>query len=258
MSDLETLAAIDDGRVIIWPFDRQSLNTSSYDIRLGEFYYEEHRPSLATRARALLTPKRAMVFNPYDKEHVDRVWGKDEDFLRAKPAKEVLRSYISSDWMGIEQRDLLTTGIHPDDLIILVGPRRTILAHSQEFIGGVRYATSMMKARSSWGRSFVEVCKCAGWGDIGFFNRWTMEITNNSYWYSIPLVVGRRIAQIALLTTGEIQGDSYSTEQSKYQTSEKLDDVITTWHPRLLKPGLWRDRDIVRMPAMPEQLPLAA
>lgn len=27
--------------------------------------------------------------------------------------------------------------------------------------------TTMMKARSSMGRNFIEVCKCAGWGDIG-------------------------------------------------------------------------------------------
>ena len=131
MSDLETLAALDDGRVIIWPFNRQSLNTSSYDIRLGEFYYEEHRPSLLTRARALLTPSRSVIFNPYDKVHVDRVWGKDEDFLRARPASEALNSKY---WRTKSFHD----GIHPDDLIILVGPRRTILAHSQEFIGGVR------------------------------------------------------------------------------------------------------------------------
>ena len=24
----------------------------------------------------------------------------------------------------------------------------------------------MMKARSSLGRNFIEVCKCAGWGDV--------------------------------------------------------------------------------------------
>ena len=37
-----------------------------------------------------------------------------------------------------------------------------------------------MQARSSLGRSYIEVCKCAGMGDVGFCNRWTMEITNNS------------------------------------------------------------------------------
>lgn len=64
----------------------------------------------------------------------------------------------------------------------------------------------MMKARSSIGRNFIEVCKCAGWGDVGYINRWTMEITNNSSHYAIPLVVGRRIGQIIFFETGPILG----------------------------------------------------
>jgi hypothetical protein len=32
--------------------------------------------------------------------------------------------------------------------------------------------TTMMKARSSLGRNFIEICKCAGWGDVGYINRW--------------------------------------------------------------------------------------
>jgi len=43
---------------------------------------------------------------------------------------------------------------------------------------------------------FFSFIQCAGWGDVGYINRWTMEITNNSRFYAIPLVVGRRIAQI--------------------------------------------------------------
>lgn len=58
-----------------------------------------------------------------------------------------------------------------------------------------------MKARSSLGRNFIEICKCAGWGDVGYVNRWTMEITNNSRYYTIPLVVGRRVAQIVFFET---------------------------------------------------------
>ena len=60
-----------------------------------------------------------------------------------------------------------TTASHPftrgyEDL----HPGETILAHTQEFIGGRECVTTMMKARSSLGRVFVAVCKCAGWGDV--------------------------------------------------------------------------------------------
>ena len=94
-----------------------------------------------------------------------------------------------------------------------------------QYIGGRETVTTMMKARSSMGRNFIAVCKasadlffcnlffvsnhcyqCAGWGDIGYINRWTMEITNNSRYYSIPLVVGRRIAQIVFFDSDGTDG----------------------------------------------------
>ncbi len=112
-------------------------------------------------------------------------------------------------------------GIDPNDQIILLEPGETILAHTNEFIGGKHHITTMMKARSSLGRNFIEVCKCAGWGDVGYTNRWTMEITNNSSHYSIPLVVGRRIAQIIFFETGPIINDNY-TKTGKYQSSDDI------------------------------------
>lgn len=44
-----------------------------------------------------------------------------------------------------------------------------------------------------------------------------MEITNNSRYYSIPLVVGRRIAQIVFFDTEGIDQASYESS-GKYQT----------------------------------------
>jgi len=52
---------------------------------------------------------------------------------------------------------------------------------------------------------------------VGYVNRWTMEITNNSRYYSIPLVVGRRIAQIVFFDTEGIEQQSYEAS-GKYQT----------------------------------------
>jgi hypothetical protein len=49
-----------------------------------------------------------------------------------------------------------------DDRVIFISPQETILAHTQEFIGGRKTVTTMMKARSSLGRNFIEICKCAG------------------------------------------------------------------------------------------------
>lgn len=202
--------------IVIDPFDAKNLSTSSYDVRLGEYYFSE-------------TPACGRAFyNPYSEQEVRRVWG---EVCRAIPLKETRpQSYEKVE------------GVDPDDLVILVGPGETILGHTQEFIGGRGHITTKMQARSSWGRNFIEVCKCAGWGDVGFVNRWTMEITNNSKYYTIPLVVGRRIAQIVFFETGQVEGD-YS-EGGKYQTTDVVAELKKRWSPEMMLPKLYLDREI--------------
>jgi dCTP deaminase len=87
------------------------------------------------------------------------------------------------------------------------------------------------------------VCKCAGWGDVGYINRWTMEITNNSRHYAIPLVVGRRIAQIVFFETGHILNNDYSSS-GKYQSHQDLTKMKKEWNPSSMLPKLYLDRDI--------------
>ncbi len=43
LSDLRILAALDEGDVVIEPFDRAQLGTNSYDVRLGEWYFLPNR-----------------------------------------------------------------------------------------------------------------------------------------------------------------------------------------------------------------------
>jgi dCTP deaminase len=102
----------------------------------------------------------------------------------------------------------------------------------------------MMKARSSLGRNFIEVCKCAGWGDVGYVNRWAMEITNNSRNYIIPLVVGRRIAQIVFFETGPILESDYS-KGGKYQSTTDMKALKKMWEPEMILPRLYKDREAV-------------
>jgi len=219
LSDRKILAAMKDGDIIITPFKRENLATSSYDLTLGEFFFVEQQPEHFQN-----------IFNIYEKEQIERVWGKKPE--RAKTASEVFKDYK------------FTFGnIAPTDKVILLAPGETILAHTNEFIGGLNHITTMMKARSTLGRSFIEVCKCAGWGDVGYVNRWTMEITNNSMHYHIPLVVGRRIAQLIFFETGPILDRDY-TVTGKYQTTSDIKKMKKDWNPLSMLPKLYLDRDI--------------
>lgn len=205
------------GNIIIDPFDEQNLGNGSYDVSLGEWYFREQPPG-----------DGFVIYNPYSQKDVERVWGKPQ---KAKPARE--------QETGVYE----LKGVDPDEPVIWVHPQETILCHTHEFIGGTGgIITTMMKARSSWGRNFITVCKCAGWGDVGYVNRWTMEITNGSRYYPISLVGGRRLAQIAFFEVEPITRASYS-EEGKYQTAESLEEIKAGWKPEMMLPRMFADRE---------------
>ena len=217
LSDRKILEEMEKGDIVITPFNEKNLSTSSYDVTLGEYYFAEQKNT-------------NNFYNMYNKDDVDRVWGTEAK--KAKTAEEVFKD-IKFPFVGISE----------DDLVILLEPGQTILAHTNEFIGGRNHITTMMKARSSLGRNFIEVCKCAGWGDVGFTNRWTMEITNNAQHYHIPLVIGRRVAQIIFFETGPIRDHDY-TKKGKYQKTNDLEQLQREWDPISMLPNLHNDRDI--------------
>lgn len=220
LSDRRILEEMKKGDIVISPFDKEQLATSSYDVTLGEWFFREQTPNY-----------NHSLYNIWDQAHVEHVWGAKK-VERAVVAKEAFKKY-NFEW----------TGIRPDDKVIILRPGETILGHTQEFIGGKDHITTMMKARSSLGRNFIEVCKCAGWGDVGYINRWTMEITNNSTHYIIPLVVGRRIAQIIFFETGPILAKDYAAN-GKYASSTDVKKLAREWKPEMMLPKLWADKDI--------------
>lgn len=216
LSDLRILEEIKKGNIVADPFKRENLKSASFDVSLGKYFFRERHPKI-----------HAPFFNPYNKLHVEKVWGvKDE----ARPAKLLMKQYGNGpDWEGIRQ----------NDLIILIEPGETLLSHTTEFIGGKNGYVAMMKSRSSFGRVFIDVCKSAGWGDVGYINRWTMEITNFSASYTIPLVVGRSIAQMVFFNVGKTSQDYFTT--GKYQTTGDIKKLKKEWEPEAMLPRLWKD-----------------
>ena len=70
-----------------------------------------------------------------------------------------------------------------------------------------------------------------------------MEITNNSSHYTIPLVVGRRIAQIVFVETGVTLDTSYE-QQGKYQSASDMSEVKKRWRPQDMLPKCYLDREV--------------
>jgi dCTP deaminase len=218
LSDRLILQGIQDNDIIIYPFDHLDLGSASYDLRLGKYFYEARRVS-----PNLTNPE---FYNTYSEANMRKVWGEPQIGRLAAGWKQ---AYPQADW----------TNIFDDDLIIMLGPHANLLCHTYEFIGAKFNSTTMMKARSSIGRSLINVCQCAGMGDVGYFNRWTMELYNRDN-YHIPLVVHRRIAQLVFLRTGPTD----KRYNSKYQECDDLSELERDWTPEMMLPSLFRDREL--------------
>lgn len=213
----EILKYFREGNIVIEPFDERKLKTTSYDVSLGEWFWREGHPE-----------GRATVHNVYDESSSRRVW---QGPHRAERAGEV------AERLGME-----LANIKPDEKVVLLKPGETILGHTDEFIGGRNVIVTKLYARSSLGRNFIEVCKDAGWGDIGYFNRWTMEITNNSQYFTIPLVVGRRIGQMVFYKVAPLaKSPDYVGEGGKYQQSENVEELKRSWQPEMMIPRMHLD-----------------
>lgn len=214
------LRHIKEGNIVVDPFDGRKLKTTSYDVSLGEWFWREGHPE-----------GRATLHNLYDESSTKQVW---RGPYQAEGAWEVSKR-LSTELKNIK----------PDDKIILLRPGETVLAHTEEFIGGRDRIVGKMYARSSLGRNFVEVCKDAGWGDVGYFNRWTMEVTNNSQYFTIPLVVGRRIGQMVFYEVAPLQKTpDYVAEGGKYQKSQNIEEVKKSWHPEMMIPSMHLDWEV--------------
>ena len=216
-SDREIAAALAGGHIVCDPAPAR-INGSSVDVTLGYYFY---------RAGA---QGKERLFNPFDETDVRRYFG---EYKIAKPWHEVRRRITDQGVAGIDS----IKGINDNHPVIVLRPNERILAHTHEFIGILPPGTTSMQARSTTGRIGISACYCAGWGDPGYINRWTMEVHNLNENEYIVLPVGYRIAQIVFSATGPVATE-YAKASGNYQAniSADLAAVKAAWRPWMLLP----------------------
>jgi deoxycytidine triphosphate deaminase len=195
LSDQDILKEIQNQNIFLQPFQEKQLSNCSYDVTLGPNYF-----------RAKKVFDRPLC--PWDYECVKSYWG-----------EPLVADTVTED---TSQEYRLPIGSQ----IILIEPGELILAHTNEYIGGLNHITTMMKTRSSMGRIGISVCKDSDFGDVNFYSRWTMEISNFSK-ATIPLVVNSRIAQIVFFYTG-VTKNVYSGMYQRKQGNPE--EVMNDWN----------------------------
>lgn len=210
LSDKEILDEIKNGNIVIDPFDNNQLGPNTYNTTLGEWYYK-----VTCDQQKLPT-----YLNPDNGESIAKYWDVSLDENKnygAHRAFEITNTDMAKDYYTTIGKS-----------IILLKPGELILGHTNEFIGGLNNITTVMSARSTMGRCGLSVCKCAGTGDIGYIQRWTMEFENHSI---IPhvLEIGSQKSQITFYQTGNVL-NSYETK-GQYQSTSNLTDMKKEWIP---------------------------
>lgn len=223
-SNTEIFEALDDGRIVCLPFNKQHVSEASLDFTLGHYFYKQEHQS-----------KASGLYNPFDEADV------------AGYFKGPLEAMPHAAWC--EKNGVTMFKNIPDDHpIIVLRPGERILAHTHEFVGIRAHGGACeVKSRSSWGRNGVAVCFDAGWVDPGYINRITLEIYNLNMHESVVLPVGERVGQLIFHKTGPVEG-SYAAGRDgisgKYQHTDDLDELIATWEPADMLPRAFKDSRI--------------
>lgn len=194
LSDVDIKRGLENGSILIDPFNEKQLGNVSYDLTVGH-----------TIAR-FSKPNNGQIAHP-----------------------------ASFDTDGLFNVEMHSHGF-------IISPQERILAHTREFAGGTGKlfkrnsetgedlaVTSYLQATSTAARLGLTACLCAGWGDVGYCNRWTLEVLNVSP-YTIYLPVGAVIAQICFESVA-MPAKIYGKDTGSYQNSLSVDQLRQDWDP---------------------------
>lgn len=210
LSDTEIKSEL-NRQIIIEPFKQENLGPNSYDVTLGEFYYTHNEtdnlsyylPTKGRKRKAKPISRKSKFISTQNGSQIAEYWHANTD----SP------NYGSKRATKIEDQktaDLL--GVELNSSIIILSPGQLILGHTNEIVGTIDNYNTVIQSRSTAGRIGLTICKDASCGNIGFVNRWTLEIENHAE-VPIVLVVGQKIAQILFYRTGSVTNSYAKTGQ---------------------------------------------
>lgn len=206
LSSADIEAGLRDGTIIIAPYQPSQLSNCSYDVTLGSHYFVEKDPMESKMEQnngrvsdAGMAGSDAGVGGGGSGAELNS----SDDWPVPADSKNSIPIQYSPEWVKPTVMDgrALWSYREAKNGYIILEPGQTILGHTQEFIGSFGKITTKLQARSTVGRFNISICLCAGMGDIGYFNRWTLEIKNHSRHHRICLPVGTIIGQIIFEAT---------------------------------------------------------
>lgn len=197
--------------IIIEPFNRSQLGPNSHDVTLGKYYY---------RYNSKNPPKYLSTLNP---EQILQYWNvnsKSSNFGAHKAKLIKTQQQVDKYGVKVGQR------------IIVLQPGELILAHTQEIIGTIKNCNSMIQSKSSNMRCTITICQDSNFANIGYINRFTLEIQNHGQ-VPVVLIVGQRIGQVIFNKTGDVL-NSY---EGNYNIGN-LQEVKKNWTPLCMIPSI--------------------
>lgn len=176
-TDTTILKEIENGNIIIEPFNRENLGTNSYDVTLG---------------------KTLKVYkDQYSQSFLTKMWRK----FFPKP-------------LDVKNKNPETIEIEIPESGLILKPSEMYLGVTVEYTG-THNAVPILEGKSSLARLALKIHETAGFGDVGFCNHWTLEIT---VVYPTRIYPNMKIGQLSYHSITEKPLISYNKKASAKYT----------------------------------------
>lgn len=199
----EIYKQVKNGRIEITPFAKERINPNSYNLRLDD-HLKIYKPTIPD-----CIPSGAVC------SMNEATW--EVNVIGSRTKLDSQYRYMSAQaYLDLhKQNETEDMYIDHDDGIILY-PGKLYLGTTIERTHTDFYVP-MLNGRSSVGRKGLTIHVTAGFGDIGFDGKWTLEMT---VVHPLKIYYGDEICQISFF---DIDGDNYYLYNGRYQ---KQDDVV--------------------------------